>query len=114
VKLWSPGNYSRDLKPRVSCSSYLKTCSGLTSKISGFIATETVVIDELGIFSARMRTTKGKSKTKGKAKTRKEIQRAKYFFVKPSKGTAAYTDYFNPDMDVESRMMGLSDAVSDG
>jgi len=60
-----------------------------------------------------MRSIKGKSKAKGKSKTRKEIQKAKYYFVKSSKMTAAYADYFNPDVDVERRMMGLSEAVSD-
>jgi hypothetical protein len=50
---------------------------------------------------------------KGKSKARKEIQKAKYYFVESSKKTSAYADYFNPDVDVERRMMGLSEAVSD-
>jgi len=75
-----------------------------------FIAIETIVTDELGLLSTHMRSAKGKSKAKGKAKTRKEIQKAKYYFVTSSKKTAAYKDYFNPDVDVERRMMGLSEA----
>jgi|ERR1700685_317107 hypothetical protein len=81
--------------------------------LSGFIAIETIVTDELGVLSTHVRSAKGKSKAKGKAKTRKEIQKAKYYFVASSKKTAAYKDYFNPDVDVERRMMGLSEAVRD-
>jgi hypothetical protein len=78
----------------------------------GFIAVETIVTDEHGLLSTRTRPIKNRGKAKGKAKTRKELQKAKYYFVKSSKTTTAYLDYFNPDADVEKRMMGLSEAVS--
>jgi hypothetical protein len=84
------------------------------SFLLGFIAVETTVTDELGLLSTRVRSAKGKTKAKGKSKkTRKEIQKAKYYFVESSKRTAAYADYFNPDVDIERRMMGLSEAVND-
>lgn len=78
----------------------------------GFIALETLVTDDTGLLSTRTRSVKGKRKGKSGRNTRKEIQKAKYSFVKSSKKTRAYSDYFNPDVDVERRMMGLSAAVN--
>lgn len=94
--------------------SHLNSCfSCLKIFLTGFISVESVVTDEIGLLSTRVRSTKVKTKAKGKAKTRKEIQKAKYYFVKSSVRTTAYADYFNPDADVERRMMRLSDAVND-
>lgn len=69
--------------------------------------------DGLGILSTHARSTKGKVKSKAKSRTRKELQKAKYFFVEEATRTASYADYFNSDVDVEKRMMGLSDLVRD-
>ncbi|KAF7966376.1 hypothetical protein HWV62_38893 [Athelia sp. TMB] len=49
-----------------------------------------------------------KSKQQQKARARREIQKAKYYFVKGSKKRQEYRDYFNPNVEVERRMMGLS------
>ncbi|KZP21154.1 hypothetical protein FIBSPDRAFT_1044318 [Athelia psychrophila] len=49
-------------------------------------------------------------KQKQRVKARRDIQKAKYYFVKASKRRQAYLDYFNPDAEVEKRMMGLSEA----
>jgi hypothetical protein len=106
-------NYLRGSKLRVSRSVPLEALKCLIICLLGFIAVETVLTDELDLLSTRTRSVKSKAaKTKGKRKTRKEIQKAKYSFVESSKRTAAYADYFNMDVEVERRMMGLSEAVS--
>lgn len=86
----------------------------IITHLLGFIAVETTETDGLGFMKTHTRnTTKSKSKAKGKPKTRKEMQKARYYFVKDSKTTVAYQDYFNPDVDVERRVMGVTVAVSD-
>lgn len=70
---------------------------------------ETTETDGLGLMKTHTRNmTKNKSKAKGKPKTRKEMQKTRYYFVKDSKRTAAYRDYFNPDVNVERRVMGMA------
>lgn len=73
---------------------------------AGFIGTETSETDDTGLLTTRTRL-----QHKQKSRARKEIQRAKYYFVQASKTGQAYLDYFNPDIDVERRMMGLSQTV---
>ena len=69
-----------------------------------------------------METTSLSSKRKGKggkagAKTkasqrRKNLQKPIYVFVQTIKNEDVYKDYFNPDPEVEKRLLGLSDLVS--
>ncbi|PCH37883.1 hypothetical protein WOLCODRAFT_96043 [Wolfiporia cocos MD-104 SS10] len=80
----------------------------------GFIATETKEVDALGLMETTTRDTRSKSKGKN-AKTkqprRKILQKPKYVFVKAAKTTQAYEDYFNPDPEVEKRVLRLSELV---
>lgn len=77
----------------------------------GFIATESAVTDSLGT-TREISTKKGKKQARGEAKkTQKELQRTKYVFLHASKRGKAYNDYFNPDPQIENRLMGLADKV---
>jgi meiosis-specific protein len=68
--------------------------------------------DDIGLLQTRSRTVKAKTKAKGKrANQRKNIQKAKYGFVPSSKRGAVYADYFNPDVAVERRILGLVELV---
>ena len=61
------------------------------------------------------RTRKGPKRTvAGKKKARKNLQRARYVFVRTVRRSSLYTDYFNPDRSVEIRVMGLEDEVGGG
>jgi hypothetical protein len=112
AKMWSLGNYSSDLRSKVS---HLCVCHIRATKSNhaiGFIAIETKTTDDLGLFETHSRVVKGKTKAKGKqANHRKNLQKTKYVFNKSSKRTPAYKDYFNPDHTVENRMLGLSNLV---
>ncbi|KAH7908764.1 HORMA domain-containing protein [Hygrophoropsis aurantiaca] len=70
----------------------------------GFMATETLEVDDIGIVTTRKKT-QPKSKQK---KPQKVLQKTVWGFVWPSKRTTAYADYFNPDPEVENRLIGLS------
>lgn len=61
----------------------------------------------------RARSPKGKGgKGKGKhGRNRKNVQKPKYVFNHLAKSMPQYSDYFNPDPKVESRMLGLSELV---
>lgn len=72
---------------------------------------ESLEQDEHGILTTRARTNKSKTSGKNRPKTRKEIQKARYSFLQSSVRTSLYADYFNPDIEVERRMMGLSAKV---
>lgn len=74
---------------------------------AGFIVLESLEEDEHGILTTRARTNKRKTSRKNQPKTRKEFQKAKYSFSQSSAGTSLYADYFNPDIEVEWRVMGL-------
>ncbi|KAJ7154281.1 HORMA domain-containing protein [Mycena filopes] len=70
-----------------------------------FIMEQLTEIDDLG-FAQRM--TRGKSKAKGKQpKQRKNVQKSKYVFNRASLSTVEYSNYFNPDHAVESRLLDL-------
>lgn len=75
---------------------------------TGFIVLESLEEDARGILTTRARTSKRNTFGKNQPKTRKEIQKAKYSFLRSSVGTSLYADYFNPDIEVEWRIMGLS------
>ena len=54
----------------------------------------------------------GKANPKTRAsQRRKNLQKPVYVFVQAIKTENAYQDYFNPDPDVEKRLLGLSDLV---
>ncbi|KAJ7766735.1 HORMA domain-containing protein [Mycena metata] len=70
-----------------------------------FIMEQSTEIDDLG-FAQKM--TRGKSKAKGKQpKQRKNVQKSKYVFNRASLSTIEYSNYFNPDPAVESRLLDL-------
>ncbi|KAH9901464.1 HORMA domain-containing protein [Cubamyces lactineus] len=83
----------------------------------GFIAQEICEADESGFMETKSLATKRKPKGKGGAKgkvaqRRKKLQKAIYVFVQAIKNEEAYKDYFNPDPEVEKRLLGLSDLTS--
>ncbi|KAJ7286365.1 HORMA domain-containing protein [Mycena rebaudengoi] len=71
-----------------------------------FIVEQSTELDDLG-FAQNTRSGKGKAKSKGKGKQRKNVQKTKYIFNRSSLSTTEYSDYFNPDHRVESRLLGL-------
>ncbi|KAI0707776.1 HORMA-domain-containing protein [Earliella scabrosa] len=81
----------------------------------GFIAQETREVDDTGFMETASVATKrkgrgGKANPKTRAsQRRKNLQKPVYVFVQAIKTENAYQDYFNPDPDVEKRLLGLSD-----
>ncbi len=72
---------------------------------TGFIETTSL--------STKRRGRGGKANPKTKAsQRRKNLQKPKYVFVQAIKNDNAYNDYFNPDPEVEKRLLELSDLVS--
>ena len=71
---------------------------------SGFVETKTVTSKRKG------RNGKANSKSKSGLR-RKTMQKPVYIFVQAIKTTDMYKDYFNPDPEVEKRLLGLSDLV---
>uniref|UniRef100_A0A0W0FFC8 HORMA domain-containing protein n=1 Tax=Moniliophthora roreri TaxID=221103 RepID=A0A0W0FFC8_MONRR len=73
---------------------------------AGFILEQTTSIDEIGVAETR---TRGKAKGRGKSKAvqRRNVQKSKYIFNRQSVKTQAYKDYFNPDREAESRLLGI-------
>ncbi|EIW60264.1 uncharacterized protein TRAVEDRAFT_119861 [Trametes versicolor FP-101664 SS1] len=81
----------------------------------GFIAQEVREADESGFMettslASKKKTKKVNAKTKA-AQRRKVLQKPVYVFVQAIKSEQAYQDYFNPDPEVEKRLLGLSDLV---
>lgn len=77
-----------------------------------FIVEQSTEIDDLGFVQTRSKLARGKSKTKGKQpKQRKNVQKSKYTFNRASLSTPEYSDYFNPDHRVESRLLDLPQTV---
>ncbi|OJT02518.1 hypothetical protein TRAPUB_6935 [Trametes pubescens] len=79
----------------------------------GFIAQEVRETDETGFMettslASKKKTKKVNAKTKA-AQRRKLLQKPVYVFVQAIKSEEAYQDYFNPDPEVEKRLLGLSD-----
>ncbi|KAI6034739.1 hypothetical protein BKA83DRAFT_4121790 [Pisolithus microcarpus] len=82
----------------------------IVAYVKDLSTTESTVNDSLG--STRDITKKTKKQTRSKArKTQKELQRTRFVFLRPSKRSKAYHDYFNPDPAVENRLMGLTNKV---
>ncbi|KAI0312502.1 hypothetical protein OF83DRAFT_1086972 [Amylostereum chailletii] len=71
----------------------------------GFIAPQTDL--EFGLDSLPGKKGRGNGKKK-QPKARKSMQKTKYLFVRSVKRTSAYRDYFDPDMSVQMRVMGVS------
>lgn len=72
-------------------------------------------VDDFGLETI-VRGKKGKSKINAGPKTRqsqrrKTLQKPRYVFVKASTNNQAYKDYFDPNQEVEKRLLGLSDLV---
>jgi hypothetical protein len=81
--------------------------------LQGFISEQLTTINDLGVPETRLRPVKG-NKSKGKqGKNRKNVQKAKYKFNRVVVSSVEYSNYFNPDSDVEGRIVGLLDKVRD-
>ncbi|GLB34722.1 putative HORMA domain containing protein [Lyophyllum shimeji] len=79
----------------------------------GFIVEQSTALDDLGFLQTRARSLKGGRKTKGKQpKNRKNVQKAKYRFNRDVVRTSQYADYFNPDPNVESRILKITELTS--
>ncbi|TFK30204.1 DNA-binding protein [Coprinopsis marcescibilis] len=76
-----------------------------------FIQEVSTTIDEFGM-TAESRTTNRRKVRDRKAKQRKNVQKSRYAFNKQIRGEQRYKDYFNPDQEVESRLLGLDDLRS--
>ncbi|KAF7363938.1 DNA-binding protein [Mycena sanguinolenta] len=97
------GECCSQVPPTLSYGVQDVTMSSLDSCSSDW-RTKSTEIDDLGFAQTRSRT----SKTKGKrTKQRKNVQKAKYIFNRASLSTPEYSDYFNPDHSVETRLLGL-------
>ncbi|KAF7792377.1 hypothetical protein EIP86_003414 [Pleurotus ostreatoroseus] len=81
------------------------------TKLIGFIALESKEQDDLGIMETNTRASKSKNKkgSKSKQARRKTMQKSRYIFVREIKKTQEYKDYFNPNPEVEKRILGLDD-----
>lgn len=77
---------------------------------SGFIAKETKETDDLGLMEVRKHTNR-RGGGKAAEKKRKQLQRTKYVFVQASRKERKYKDYFNPDITVEGKLLGLDQLV---
>ncbi|KAI0780584.1 HORMA domain-containing protein [Trametes elegans] len=80
----------------------------------GFIAQKILEPDDSGFMDTTSLASKRKGKGKANAKNRtalrrKNLQKPLYVFVHSIKNEEIYKDYFNPDPDVEKRLLGLSD-----
>jgi meiosis-specific protein len=76
--------------------------------VQGFISEQSITIDDLGF--PETRSHKG-NKSKGKGKNRKNVQQTKYRFNRVALTSAEYSNYFNPDPEVEGRILGLPELV---
>ncbi|KAJ7811429.1 HORMA domain-containing protein [Mycena olivaceomarginata] len=94
-----------DFAPLVGCDNVLARQLFKRLENEGFIVEQSTELDDLGFAQVRSKAAKGKSKTK--SKQRKNVQKAKFIFNRASIATTEYSDYFNPDHSVESRLLGL-------
>nr|QHB50184.1 meiosis-specific protein hop1 [Sparassis latifolia] len=111
-EMYNPENLSSFTK-LMDCDSVVAGQLFKRLETEGFIAKETIEVDDLGLMETSTRTAKGKQKGKAGAKTRqsqrrKTMQKPKYVFVRATTKGQAYDDYFNPDPEVEKRLLGLS------
>ncbi|KAI0934776.1 hypothetical protein AcW1_006192 [Taiwanofungus camphoratus] len=78
----------------------------------GFITLKTRESDSLGLMETSVHATKGKGKASGKARQShrlRTLQKPKYVFVQASINSKAYQDYFDPEPEIEKKLLGLSD-----
>lgn len=77
----------------------------------GFLSKQMTTIDNLGL-TTEIHTRSVKNKGKGKQKQPKQrkpnIQKPRYAFNHSMKATSTYLDYFNPDQEIENRMLGVA------
>lgn len=76
----------------------------------GFISLQGEILDSESRGKGK---NNGKAKAKGRQPRRKTTQKPLFTFVGASAVSQAYKDYFDPDYEVEKRVLGLSDLVSD-
>ncbi|KAF8077718.1 HORMA domain-containing protein [Lyophyllum atratum] len=85
-------------------------------EIEGFIIEQSTTLDDLddlGFPQTRTRSLKGGRKTKGKQpKNRKNMQKPKYRFNREVLRSVQYSDYFNPDPNVEGRILKITELTS--
>ncbi|KAM6500352.1 HORMA domain containing protein [Amanita muscaria] len=75
----------------------------------GFIVDQSTVVDDFGFTETHTKNAKNKGKDKSKATKRKAVQKSVFVFNRAAKTSQAYTDYFNPDPEIESRLLRLSE-----
>lgn len=78
---------------------------------TGYIHAVTTTVDEFG-FASEIRARSHKAKDK-KSRSRKNIQKSRFAFNKQIRLQQKYKDHFTPEPEVETRMIGLDDYVSD-
>lgn len=83
----------------------------------GFIGQENREVDDTGFIETKTVSSKRKGRS-GKPNPnprtglrRRKLQKPVYVFVETIKDEEVYKDYFNPDPEVEKRLLGLSDLV---
>ncbi|KAG5645567.1 hypothetical protein DXG03_005705 [Asterophora parasitica] len=78
---------------------------------SGFMIEQTTTLDDLGFPQVRSKShNKGGRKIK-QPKSRKNVQKTKYVFNREAMQSAQYLDYFNPDPNVEARILKIAELV---
>lgn len=83
-------------------------CDGDRLRAIEFILEVTTTIDDIGFVQTR---SKSKPKGKGKASKPRRAPQRKYVFSRKSKSTQAYLDYFSPDLEVETCLLGVPQSV---
>lgn len=77
----------------------------------GFLFQQMTTVDNLGL-TTEIHTRSVKNKGKGKQKQPKQrkpnIQKPRYAFNHSMKAKSTYLDYFNPDQEVENRILGVA------
>lgn len=101
---------AKQFREKIGCTAALASQLLARLEDEAFIATESAINN--GLESIRDIAKKTQKQTRSKArKTQKELQRTKFVFLRASKRSRAYHDYFNPDPAVENRLMGLTNKV---
>ncbi|KAG5638989.1 hypothetical protein H0H81_008210 [Sphagnurus paluster] len=75
----------------------------------GFIVGQSTALDDLGFPTVHDKTKKSKAQ---QPKNRKNVQRTKFMFNRAVLQTTQYQDYFDPDPQVEARIIGISELTA--
>ena len=78
---------------------------------SGFIFDQSTAVDDFGLTEVHAKNTRNKGRNKSKVAKRKAVQKSVFVFNRAARTSQAYENYFNPDPDIESCLLGVSDLV---